>query len=109
MASSHNIIAVFVVVVTLTGGISFWIGAVVGYSTGQRTAQYHLRARIQADVERCWRLSQLKALACRFRVVMGPTGLNLPMQPKRPGRLEKFELPKVKPIVANTLPDVTAE
>lgn len=109
MASSHNTIAVFVVVVTLTGGISFWIGAVVGYSTGQRTAQYHLRARIQADVERCWRLSQLKALACRFRVVMGPTGLNLPLKPGRRGRLENFELPKVKPINAKSVADVTPE
>ena len=98
MAPSNKIIAVFVVVVTLTGGISFWIGAVLGYSTGQRTAQYHLRARIMADVEKCWLLPRLEALTCRFRTVMGPSGLNLPKPPKLTKRPEKFKLPEIKPV-----------
>lgn len=101
MTPSNNIIAIFVVVVTFTGGISFWIGAVLGYSTGQRTAQYHLRAKIMADVEKCWLLPRLDALACRFRTVMGPTGLNLPKPPKLKRRAEKFQLPEVKPARTN--------
>lgn len=98
MAPSNKIIATFVVVVTLTGGICFWIGAVLGYRTGQRTAQYHLRARILADVEKCWVRPRPEALACRFHTVMGPGGLNLPKPPKPKRRPEKFKLPEIKPV-----------
>ena len=98
MASSNKIIATFVVVVTLTGGICFWIGAVLGYGTGQRTAQYHLRAKILTEVEKCWVKPRLEALACRFRTVMGPSGLNLPRPPKLKRAPEKFKLPEIKPV-----------
>ena len=92
-----NTIAIFVVTVTVTAGVSFWIGAVVGYTTGQRTAQHHLRAKIIADVEPCHKLPQLAAIICRLNTIGGPKGLDLPKPPRRETRPVKLRLPDVLP------------
>jgi hypothetical protein len=92
-----NTIAIFVVTVTITAGVSFWIGAVVGYSTGQRTAQRHLRTKIIAEVKPRHKLSQLEAMICRLNTISGPKGLDLPKPPRREARPVKLHLPEVLP------------
>ncbi len=96
MATPRNIFIILVVVV-VTAGVSFWVGAVIGYNTGQRTAQFRLRAKIVTNVQKCWALPRFDALACRFKAVIGPDGLNMPAPRQLKPQSRKFELPKIKP------------
>ncbi len=95
MATPRNIFIILVVVV-VTAGVSFWVGAVIGYNTGQRTAQLRLRAKILANVQKCWVLPRFDALACRFKTIIGPDGLNMPAPPQLKAQTRKFELPKIE-------------